>query len=139
MNAQTAIEPARELPEIGPSRGRQCADCSAPVGRRSFRCIRCHGSRVGSASIARLNAARPAGSASRVAAANLRWGRTLAWCPIEYRDEYRRFRVSKRFLAHEAREAVEALIAVDLKRYRLSGELQQAKRRGSGRERGEAK
>lgn len=76
----------------------------------------------------RGNLSRPAGSKARIDAANLRWARAMAWCPLEYRADYFRFRVSKRMLAADARALVEELIATDLARYAKTGQLQQAKR-----------
>jgi hypothetical protein len=109
-----------------PSGEKRCIDCGAArTGRKAVgRCRTCHGRQLG-----RLGYTyRPPGSPERRAAALLRWARALAWCPIEYRDEYRRLRLSKRMLAAEARAAVEEMIAADLKRYRRTGELQQVRR-----------
>lgn len=50
----------------------------------------------------------------------------LAWCPIEYRDEYRRLTRSKMLPAAEARKAIKDMIAADVRRYHSTGQLQQA-------------
>lgn len=50
-----------------------------------------------------------------------------AWCPVEYREEYRRLRL-KKLTAREAKKLILDLIAADAARYRRTGELPQAKR-----------
>lgn len=50
----------------------------------------------------------------------------LAWCPPEYRDEYRRLTRKKQIPAAEARHLIEEMIATHAKRYRRTGQLQQA-------------
>lgn len=49
----------------------------------------------------------------------------MAWCPPEYRDEYRRLTRSKMLPAAEARTIIEGLIAAHAERYRRTGLLQQ--------------
>lgn len=52
----------------------------------------------------------------------------LAWCPVEYRDEYKRLIRTHLIKAADARRMIEEQIAADLRRYRATGELQRAKR-----------
>jgi hypothetical protein len=40
--------------------------------------------------------------------------RAMGWCPVEYRDEYKRLTQSKRMLAHEAREIILDQVRSDL-------------------------
>jgi hypothetical protein len=88
------------------------------------------GRRVG---LLRLGASRlPAGSPPRVQAGRKRTETVLAWCPLEYRDEYRRLRCSKLIRAPEARRMIEAMIARDVARYAATGRLPQSERLGAG-------
>lgn len=48
----------------------------------------------------------------------------INWCPLEYRDEYRR--LAGLFPAKDARAIIESQIAVDMRRYEATGKLQQA-------------
>ena len=50
----------------------------------------------------------------------------LAWCPPEYRDEYRTLTRSKMLPAAVAREMIESLMAAHFQRYMRTGALQQA-------------
>lgn len=50
----------------------------------------------------------------------------LSWCPIEYRDEYRRLTRVKMLPAAAARNVIEDLIAAHAARYSRTGKLQQA-------------
>lgn len=52
----------------------------------------------------------------------------IAWCPVEYRDEYRHLIYNKHIKAAEARGIIERLIATDAARYAATGQLQQARR-----------
>lgn len=52
----------------------------------------------------------------------------LAWCPIEYRDEYRRLAGAWAMNAAEARRMIEDLIQADAARYARTGQLQQTRR-----------
>lgn len=51
---------------------------------------------------------------------------SIAWCPLEYRDEYTRLKRSLEIPAAEARRIIEDLIAAHAERYRRTGQLQQA-------------
>lgn len=50
----------------------------------------------------------------------------LAWCPLEYRDEYRRLTRVKHYFASQARQLVEDMIAADLRRHQRTGALPQS-------------
>lgn len=52
----------------------------------------------------------------------------LAWCPPEYRDEYKRLIRTKRIPAVEARKIILSTIEADARRYRSTGVLPQAAR-----------
>jgi len=52
----------------------------------------------------------------------------MSWCPLEYRDEYRRLTRSKMLLASEARRMIESLIVSDARAYHRTGQLQQTRR-----------
>jgi hypothetical protein len=54
----------------------------------------------------------------------------LLWCPLEYRDTYRRLTRVKQLPAAEARAAILDLIAADARAYARTGELQQSRRAG---------
>jgi len=73
-----------------------------------------------------------AGSEPRVIAGRKRSETVLSWCPVEYRDEYRRLVRTKLIRAPEARRMVEDMIAADLARYAATGVLPQAARQGAG-------
>lgn len=51
-----------------------------------------------------------------------------AWCPLEYRDEYRRLTRVKQLPAAEARTIIERAIATDARRYAATGVLPQFQR-----------
>jgi DNA-directed RNA polymerase subunit RPC12/RpoP len=74
------------------------------------------------------HSANKAGHPSRVAAGIKRSATVLAWCPVEYRDEYRRLVRTKLIRAPEARRMVEHMIAADLARYAATGVLPQSAR-----------
>ena len=69
-------------------------------------------------------------AAGVAAAASMRALRreALAWCPLEYRADYRRLKVVKGFTAAEARALIEDQIAHDLRRYAATGRLPQSAR-----------
>lgn len=50
----------------------------------------------------------------------------MAWCPPEYRDEYRHLTRVKCLSAGAARAAILELVDAHAKRYRRTGQLQQA-------------
>lgn len=52
----------------------------------------------------------------------------LAWCPLEYRDEYRRLTRIKHYGAKEARRMVKKLVAADLRRHLRTGAMPQQER-----------
>ena len=52
----------------------------------------------------------------------------LAWCPLEYRDEYRHLTRVKQLPAAEARTIIERAIATDARRYAATGVLPQFQR-----------
>lgn len=52
----------------------------------------------------------------------------LEWCPLEYRDTYRRLTRSKNLTAAEARSVIEAQIAADVTAYQRTGALSQHRR-----------
>lgn len=72
------------------------------------------------------------GTAPRMAAGRQRHETVMAWCPIEYRGEYRRLTRSKLIPAPEARRMIEDMIAADLARALATGVLPQAARLASG-------
>lgn len=54
----------------------------------------------------------------------------IAWCPVEYRDEYRRLLYTHHFPAETARAMIAELIEADAARYARTGQLQQSRRAG---------
>lgn len=68
----------------------------------------------------------PAGSPTRRIAAMRMANTKLSWCPIEYRDEYRRLRINGGFRARDARRIIEQQIERDLNRYVETGQLQRS-------------
>lgn len=72
----------------------------------------------------------PAGSPSRIAAGKTSSATKLAWCPPEYRDEYKRLIKRQNMKAAEARPIIEDMIAVDARRYAATGILPQSTRTG---------
>lgn len=97
----------------------QCPDRMADLRERGRRCGKL-----------RLGQTRHGpGSPSRVAAGRRRSETVLAWCPMEYRDDYRRLKEVDLISAPEARRMIEAQIARDLERYAATGVLPQATRR----------
>ncbi len=52
--------------------------------------------------------------------------RYLGWCPLEYRDEYRRLVRNAGLKAADARAAIEVQIEADLQRYLRTGRLQRS-------------
>lgn len=73
-------------------------------------------------------AATPAGSPARVAAGKAVSATKLAWCPPEYRDEYKYLIRTKRIPAVEARQIILSTVKADAARYRSTGVLPQASR-----------
>lgn len=69
-----------------------------------------------------------AGSALRAANGRKSSETKLAWCPIEYRAEYRRLIKSQNLKAAEARPIIEDMIAADARRYAATGILPQSAR-----------
>lgn len=55
----------------------------------------------------------------------------LAWCPLEYRQDYRMLQRVGGYRAAEARALIEQQIASDLERYAATGQLPQAERQQS--------
>jgi hypothetical protein len=55
------------------------------------------------------------------------------WCPLEYRDEYRRLTRECRLTAGEARAAIEQQVEADLRAFAKSGVLPQTARQSGGR------
>lgn len=74
------------------------------------------------------HAAQPKGSEPRRRAAENRSQSLLAWCPVEYREEYRRLVYTKRLGPGGARAVIEEQIAKDAERYARTGKLQQSVR-----------
>lgn len=70
----------------------------------------------------------PAGSASRIAAGKSSSATKLAWCPPEYRDEYKRLVKRQNIPAAQARPMIEDMVAADARRYAATGELPQSTR-----------
>lgn len=73
-----------------------------------------------------------AGSEPRLAAGRRRHDTVMAWCPIEYRAEYRRLVSTKLIRAPEARRMIEEMVAADLAKALSTGVLPQANRIASG-------
>lgn len=71
---------------------------------------------------------RPAGSQSRITAGRRSGATKLAWCPVEYRDDYRRLVKWQGVKAAEARRMIEAQITADATRYAATGVLPQSQR-----------
>jgi hypothetical protein len=92
------------------------------------------GRRVGS--LNKGHSLTPAGSPARIAAARKQSEFYMAWCPVEYRDDYHRLVRTYGVRAADARQMIEQQIAVDLGRYVATGQLQQSARpaieRGAG-------
>ena len=57
----------------------------------------------------------------------------LAWCPLEYRADYRLLQTAGGYSAADARAMIEEQIARDLKRYAATGRLPQSERLEAGR------
>jgi hypothetical protein len=55
-------------------------------------------------------------------------GKRVAWCPVEYRGDYKRLKRVKHYSAAEARLLIEQQIAQDTARYLRTGKLQQSVR-----------
>jgi len=53
----------------------------------------------------------------------------LAWCPLEYRDDYRFLQKAAGYRAAEARAIIKAQIATDIELYARTGQLPQSRRR----------
>lgn len=101
--------------------------------RPEFRAMRQEqGRRVGLLGLGKEKNA--AGSPARVKAGLKRTETVMAWCPLEYRAEYRRLIRTKLVRAPEARRMVEDMIARDLDRYAATGVLPQAARLQAGAE-----
>lgn len=73
-------------------------------------------------------AQHPAGSPLRLANGRKSAATKLAWCPPEYRDEYRRLIKRQNIPAAEARPMIEDMIAADARRYAETGVLPQSAR-----------
>lgn len=69
-----------------------------------------------------------AGSPERALAGKRCSATKLAWCPLEYRDEYRHLVRIKLLPAADARAIIEQQVRADRARYFATGELQQAVR-----------
>lgn len=52
----------------------------------------------------------------------------LAWCPLEYRGEYRRLTRIKHIAAPIARRMIEDMVAADLRSFQRTGRLPQQER-----------
>lgn len=88
--------------------------------------LRARGRRVG---LMRLGASTfGPGTEPRVQAGRKRTATVMAWCPIEYRAEYRRLVSTKLVRAPEARRMVEDMIEADLRRAHTTGQLPQTAR-----------
>ncbi|WOF43788.1 hypothetical protein KNJ79_02150 [Sphingopyxis indica] len=70
----------------------------------------------------------PAGSPLRISNGKKSAATKLAWCPPEYRDEYKRLIKRQNIPAAEARRMIEAMIEADARRYHATGVLPQAAR-----------
>lgn len=68
--------------------------------------------------------AAAAGSEARRRAAFSLSQTRMGWCPVEYRDDYRRLRANGGFRAPEARRIIEQQIARDAARYADTRQLQ---------------
>lgn len=66
--------------------------------------------------------------ASRAASGRKRSATVMAWCPVEYREDYHRLINVKHIKAKEARAMILDMIAADTRRYLATGQLQQAAR-----------
>lgn len=78
-------------------------------------------------------AAYPAGSDLRITNGRKSSATKLAWCPPEYRAEYRRLVKKKGIPAVEARAIILAAVEADAARYRATGVLPQAARNAERR------
>ena len=70
----------------------------------------------------------PKGSPERMAAGRRARATKLAWCPMEYRDEYQRLMSAYGYRAPEARAMIEEQVERDRQAYLATGQLQQAAR-----------
>ncbi len=112
----------------------KCLDCPRSITRKSKtgRCRKCAAKRAGcdpelkalrSANRKIWAAHHPdAAAKQRLIASRSQ----LAWCPVEYRDDYRK--IANNVPCREARAMIEELIAVDAARYAATGRLQQSTR-----------
>ncbi|CAH0355331.1 hypothetical protein [Sphingobium sp. CECT 9361] len=77
------------------------------------------------------HAAMPKGSEPRRRAVASRLRNYYQWCPIEYRDDYKRLIYSKGLNAADARAIIERQIQVDMEKFHVTGQLQQSVRAGA--------
>lgn len=82
----------------------------------------------GHAALAPDTEARARQKAAASAAMRAMRSQALAWCPMEYRDDYRFLQKSGGYRAAEARVIIEAQIATDLELYAKTGRLPQSRR-----------
>lgn len=73
--------------------------------------------------------ATPAGSEARLRAGRAASATKLAWCPPEYRDDYRNLVKRQGIRAVQARKMIQETIAADARRYTATGVLPQTARR----------
>lgn len=107
------------------SAGRRAALASDPAAMERAREL---GRRVGRSRT--MSAKHPAGSPARMKAGRSTAETKLRWCPREYRAEYRRLILSKKFPAAEARAIIEASIAkAKAKAAGLAAQAAEAERR----------
>lgn len=71
-------------------------------------------------------AAQGSGSPARQIVAFKQSERAIGWCPLEYRDEYRRLTGKMGVRAADARRMIEAQIAKDLATYQRTGVMQRS-------------
>lgn len=112
---------------------RKCLKCSRIVTRSKTGMCRRHAALAALESddvrlrrLAALREAmtRPEVRAKAVRSAALAGKARLAWCPLEYRDDYRAIAYKHGMTAAEGRRMIEDRIAVDTARYLRTGVLQ---------------
>lgn len=105
---------------------RTCLDCHKPLSRQNVvgRCRSCASRVIGKsetrrAALARTRSAMP-NISSIMRAVSLR---KIEWCPLEYRDDYRKIARNAGYSAAEAKAIILAQVARDIDLHQRSGVL----------------
>lgn len=113
-----------------------CKTCGKPLSavNASGYCRKHYGAANNSERTAAINRARwsdPEFRDRAVHTMRLRGMGRVAWCPLEYRVDYRRLTRVKHLAASQARAIIETQIATDARRYARTGILPQSNRTAS--------